>query len=1254
MQDAGMPRVFISYSRTDSLDFARRVESLLEAEGLLVYRDLSHLEGGEDWWRQVEAAIRCVEHVVLVLSPAALRSPYVVQEWKLARQEGKRVSPIDGSHALDLSHSPGWMARAHRHDIDVPESLARLIQVLKGPAGEKRVPFMADPLPQGFVPRPEPFERLKRSLLDARGEPVAITAALRGAGGYGKTALANALCHDADIQDAFSDGILRVTLGERPEDLVGRIADLIQTLIGQRPDFHTSDAAKVALADALDDRRCLLVIDDAWRSQDLVPFLYRGPRDQTTRLVTTRDDGILPEDATRVAVDSMRSDEAQEMLAGAIPTVAATILGPRLTTMAGQFGHWPLLVGLARGVIRARIAGGASAADALEYVEHAIEHRGIGHAFRPHDRESRRQTAWGTLEVSLEQLEADERVRFEELAVFAEDAEIPITVAIGLWHQTSGYDPVDGEDLLARLSELSLLSHLDLGRRVARLHDVVRTLLREGPVGGRLVELERCLIDHFRNAAGGDLARLSDGYGLRYLIAHLKGAGEVDVARGLLTSPVWLSNKLEHVGVQPLLADYRNSPDSDSAVRLIGAALTLAAPALARNPKELAAQVLSRLEPEDAIGIPEFLAHARSVLPRHALVPGRPTFTSPGAELRRFDGAELGVASVKMLTDGRRALAGSGDGLRVWDLDTGAELRHFASGFISEAAVLADGRHALSGSFFDQTLSLWDLETGTELRRFEGHQGGVNCVAAVPSTQQAVSGSADHTLRLWDLETGTELRRFEGHEGAVICLTVLVDGQHVLSGSGDLTLRLWDLKTGAELRRFEGPEYAITSVAMLTDGRRALGASGDKLWIWDLETGVELRRFHADAVACVAMLPDGRRALSGSYDRTLRLWDLETGAELRRFHGHEDFVTTLTVLPDGRRALSGSDDRTVRLWDLDTDVRLRRSEGHEQGVTSVKVLADGRRVVSGALDGTLRLWDLETGAALGRFKGHDDGITTVMMLPDGRRALSAADDRTLRLWDLEAGSEIRVFVGHEGAVTCVTVLADGRHALSGSRDETLRLWDLENGAELRCLKGHRSDVSCATVLPEARRALSGSGDGTLRLWDLKSGGELRCFDGHEWDVTCIAALDGGRRALSGSRDATLRLWDLETGSELRCFEGHEEYLSVTSVIVLSDGRRALSGSDDRTLRLWDLQTAAELRRFEGHDGEITSVTVMGDGRRVLSMAKDRTVRLWDLETGSELARLTFDVTPNAIDLCPTGEFVVGDGGGRVHVVHVGE
>ena len=64
----------------------------------------------------------------------------------------------------------------------------------------------------------------------------------------------------------------------------------------------------------------------------------------------------------------------------------------------------------------------------------------------------------------------------------------------------------------------------------------------------------------------------------------------------------------------------------------------------------------------------------------------------------------------------------------------------------------------------DRTLRLWDLETGAELRRFEGHERRVTSVAVLPDGRRALSGSEIRTLRLWDLETGAELRRFEGHE----------------------------------------------------------------------------------------------------------------------------------------------------------------------------------------------------------------------------------------------------------------------------------------------------------------------------------------------------------------------------------------------------------------------------------------------------------------------------------------------------------
>ena len=71
-------------------------------------------------------------------------------------------------------------------------------------------------------------------------------------------------------------------------------------------------------------------------------------------------------------------------------------------------------------------------------------------------------------------------------------------------------------------------------------------------------------------------------------------------------SGAWLANKLQHLGIQSLLADYATLSNRDRALDLICSALTLAAPSLAANPKELAPQLL-RLAPGDAAGFGEFL-----------------------------------------------------------------------------------------------------------------------------------------------------------------------------------------------------------------------------------------------------------------------------------------------------------------------------------------------------------------------------------------------------------------------------------------------------------------------------------------------------------------------------------------------------------------------------------------------------------------------------------------------------------------------
>ena len=216
--------VFISYSRKDGEAFARDLRDKLQARNITLWQDRTGMEGGRDWWEQIRQALDRVEFMVLVMTRAALTSEVVRKEWRYARQQGVCVYPVIAAPGIDIGALPRWMNSIHWYDLVHQE--AKFFNDLATRCQVRRVPFMAGSVPEDFVPRPAEFQAIKSQLLTPDlEEPVALTAALRGAGGYGKTALARALCHDDDIQNAFDDGILWVTLGEKPSaaELIGKI-----------------------------------------------------------------------------------------------------------------------------------------------------------------------------------------------------------------------------------------------------------------------------------------------------------------------------------------------------------------------------------------------------------------------------------------------------------------------------------------------------------------------------------------------------------------------------------------------------------------------------------------------------------------------------------------------------------------------------------------------------------------------------------------------------------------------------------------------------------------------------------------------------------------------------------------------------------------------------------------------------------------------------------------------------------------------
>jgi TIR domain len=70
MAETGGARIFISYSRKDGAEFAANLRKRLQKENLSIWQDLIALEGGRDWWSQIEGALKskALQHFVLVVT----------------------------------------------------------------------------------------------------------------------------------------------------------------------------------------------------------------------------------------------------------------------------------------------------------------------------------------------------------------------------------------------------------------------------------------------------------------------------------------------------------------------------------------------------------------------------------------------------------------------------------------------------------------------------------------------------------------------------------------------------------------------------------------------------------------------------------------------------------------------------------------------------------------------------------------------------------------------------------------------------------------------------------------------------------------------------------------------------------------------------------------------------------------------------------------------------------------------------------
>ncbi|MCI5136650.1 MAG: hypothetical protein D3920_16650 [Candidatus Electrothrix sp. AW2] len=243
---------------------------------------------------------------------------------------------------------------------------------------------------------------------------------VRGWPGIGKTTLAAAMAHDAEVKKAFPDGVLWTALGMSPNPLAG----LGQWLVafGDDPQqYQHIEERQNRLAGLLRDRQMLLIIDDVWQAADAQPFLVGGRHCRT--MLTTREPDVarrlgLPNEAVyRLLV--LSEEDSIDLIRQLSPeSVAQDQEGVR--RLVQELEGLPLALKVAGGLLAAEAAMGWGVRDLLDEL---AEGTGLLQETAPTDRadlsNQTTPTVAALLRKSTDRLNTLTRKQFAFLGVFA-------------------------------------------------------------------------------------------------------------------------------------------------------------------------------------------------------------------------------------------------------------------------------------------------------------------------------------------------------------------------------------------------------------------------------------------------------------------------------------------------------------------------------------------------------------------------------------------------------------------------------------------------------------------------------------------------------------------------------------------------------------------------------------------------------------------------------------------------------------------